>query len=419
MKASSVLALCLFTCSAIAANAQATPSRDDKPHQLKAAATMSKPASPAFAANYGKLPLSFEANQGQTDPQVKFLSRGSGYSLFLTNSAAVLALTKGDPAKDKPASLAIAGKTPKRAIKPVKTDVVRMELAGASHGLRVTGAEQLPGTANYFIGNDPTKWRSNVSTYAKVKYAGVYPGIDLVYYGNQRQLEYDFVVAPGADPTQAKLHFAGAKKLKLDGDGDLEVVARNGEIAFRKPVVYQELNGQRQPVEGQFKLLAKGTIGFSLGKYDPSRAVVIDPTLAYSTYLGGAGSYQSIGGQGTAIAVDSAGNAYVVGTTSVADFPTTSGAYQVGLSGNQVNSNSTYAFVAKLDPTGSKLIYATYLAGGGSVNSNGTYLSFLPGDSISSIAVDSAGDAYVAGATYSPSFPVTSAFQSTNRSQGS
>jgi len=144
--------------------------------------------------NYGKLPLSFEANQGQSDPQVKFLSRGEGYSLFLTDSAAVLALTKGNPASKKLDPRSVMAKTLKR--ENAKTDVVRMELAGAHPGLRVSGTEQLSGTANYFIGNDPAKWHSNVPTYAKVKYSGVYPGVDLVYYGNQQQLEYDFVLAP-------------------------------------------------------------------------------------------------------------------------------------------------------------------------------------------------------------------------------
>ncbi len=162
----------------------------------------SKSASATVQANYGKLPLSFEANQGQSDPQVKFLSRGNGYSLYLTDSAAVLALTKGNPSSKKLDPRSVVGKTSKPEAPAPKTDVVRMELAGANPGLRVSGAEQLPGTANYFIGNDPAKWRPNVPTYAKVKYTGVYPGIDLVYYGNQRQLEYDFVLAPPLTPNR-------------------------------------------------------------------------------------------------------------------------------------------------------------------------------------------------------------------------
>ena len=171
------------------------------------------------AENYGKLPLSFEANQGQTGKEVKFFSRGDGYSLFLTGKSAVLALTKAD-------------KTQQPASSPARTDVVGMELAGANPSAQVTGADKLPGIANYFPSSDQNTWHTNIPTYAKVKYASVYPGVDLIYYGNQRQLEYDFVVAPNASAEPIQLHFAGAKKLKLTPEGDLTVIARNGEIAF-------------------------------------------------------------------------------------------------------------------------------------------------------------------------------------------
>ena len=204
----------------------------------------------------------------------------------------MLALTKGNPSSRKLDPRSAVGKTSKPEAPAAKTDVVRMELAGANPGLRVSGAEQLPGTANYFIGNDPAKWHSNVPTYAKVKYSGVYPGVDLVYYGNQRQLEYDFVLAPGANPKPVRLHFAGAKKLTLNADGDLTITARNGEIAFHKPVVYQTKDGQRQPVEGSFTLTGRTTVlASSSAAYDPARELVIDPTLAYSTYLGGNGGW--------------------------------------------------------------------------------------------------------------------------------
>ena len=163
-------------------------------------------------------------------------------------------------------------------------------MPGASHSAQVTGGEQLPGTANYFIGNDPAKWHSSVPTYAKVKYEGLYPGVDLVYYGNQRQLEYDFVVAPGAEPGAVRLHFTGQERLAISADGSLTVSAKNGEIAFHKPVVYQMKDGQRAPVEGRFALLAPDAVGFALGDYDRSRELIIDPTLEYSTYLGGGGS---------------------------------------------------------------------------------------------------------------------------------
>lgn len=270
----------------------------------------------SLAGNYGKLPLSFEENRGQSDPQVKFVSRGNGYSLFLTDSAAVLALTKGSPAKSMPGPLATTGMRTAAAAKLAKTDLVRMELVGASKSIKVSGAERLPGTANYFIGNDPAKWHSSVPTYAKVRYDGVYPGVDLVYYGNQSQLEYDFVVAPEADTRGIRLHFAGAKKLKLDSNGDLEVIARNGQVAFHKPVVYQEIEGKRRSVEGSFELQAKSSINFKLGTYDHSRAIVIDPTLAYSTYLSGDGTDIPFG-----VAVDAEGSAYVAGSTTSSDFP--------------------------------------------------------------------------------------------------
>jgi len=343
-------------------------------------------------ANYGKLALSFEANQGQSDPQVKFLSRGQGYSLFLTDSAAVLALTKGNPSSKKLDPRSPAAKPPKS--ETAKNDVLRMELAGANPGLRVSGAGQLPGKTNYFIGNDPSKWRSNLPTYAKVKYTAVYPGVDLVYYGNQRQLEYDFVVAPGADPRPVKLHFAGASKLKLNANGGLTIIARNGEIAFHKPVVYQTKDGQRQPVDGSFELLAGNRIAFNVGDYDHTRELVIDPTLAYSTYLGGT-SYN----QANAIAVDENGNAYVAGYTGSIDFPVTEGAYQTVNKARGFEGTPLNVFVTELNPAGSALIYSTYL--GGSVT-----------DEPYGIQVDGTGSAYLAGRTRSPDFPVTSgAFQ--------
>jgi hypothetical protein len=173
----------------------------------------SRPASqPSLAAAYGRLPLSFEPNRGQTDPRVRFLSRGNGYSLFLTDSSAVLALSKDEPfssSRLNPSRL--SQKTPLSGAKSFKTDVIRMELAGARPNLRVTGAEQLQGTANYFIGQDPAKWHSNLPTFASVKYEDVYPGVDLVYYGNQRQLEYDFILAPMQIPSRCASTLPGQR----------------------------------------------------------------------------------------------------------------------------------------------------------------------------------------------------------------
>jgi len=336
------------------------------------------------AAEYGKLPLTFEPNQGQDDPLVRFSSRGQGYSLFLTDSAAVLSLSK-------PAS---QPKTNGAGAHSVKTDVVRMELAGAAPGLKVTGTDMLPGKVNYFIGKDPSKWRSDLSTYGKVKYSAVYPGVDLVYYGNQRQLEYDFVIAPGADAKQVRLHFAGADKLNIDSKGDLKISASNGEISFHKPVVYQMKDGNREPVAGKFQLLAKSDLGFALGNYDHKRELVIDPTLAYSTYLGG-----STGDSATGIAVDATGHAYVTGSTDSADFPVVAGSYQTVDPGSA--HPTSVAFVTKFHHDGSGLIYSTFLGGTG-------------GDGANAIALDSKGDAYVAGTTFSTDFPVTAGAYETN-----
>jgi hypothetical protein len=427
-----------------------------------------KIASPAVAANYGKLPLSFEMNRGQSDSRVKFISRGAGYSLFLTGSAAVLNLSKPGLRQPDVSTQAVGDNTPLALAKgrqqvPMKTGVVRMELAGAARNSRVAGADELPGKANYFIGKDSTKWHTNIPTYAKVKYSGVYPGVDLVYYGNQRQLEYDFIVAPGASAKPVKLHFAGASQLKLDPDGDLTVVAKNGEIAFRKPIVYQEKNGQRELVEGRFSLRAKNTVEFKLGDYDRSRQLVIDPVLGFSTFLsanstdsvnltalgvdsagysylinwgwesgcqtgnpfaptigafhtadgcmaiiklnpaGTAVNYISLFGSdstsGNSIAFDGSGNAYITGMVD-GDFPITPGAFQP-----TYPVNASPAFVTKLSPNGN-LLYSTFL-GGSDVNEG------------NSIAVSSSGEAYVAGTTTSPDFPVTSGALQTTNTQGS
>ncbi len=350
-----------------------------------------KPSAPTLASSSSKLPLSFEANQGQTDPQVRFLSRGQGYSLFLTNSAAVLALSRPNPSPNNSAN-ALAEKS--HASKPFQSDVVRMELSGSNPTAHVAGADQLPGIANYFLGKDPSSWHTNVPTYAKVQYSGVYPGVDLVYYGNQHQLEYDFLVTPHANPKQVRLHFAGAKRLSLKPDGDLTVTARHGEVAFHKPAVYQTINGQRHAVEGRFTLLARNKVGFQLGNYDHTQELVIDPILAYSTYLGGSGIFipqtgMVYGDSASAIAVDSSGDVYVAGTAYSVDFPVTSGAFQT----NPGQSNS---FITKLNPSGSALVYSTYFGSGGS---------------IAGIAVDSAGSAHVAGSA-AAGLPVTKgAFQ--------
>ncbi len=227
------------------------------------------------AASYMKVPLSFEANQGQTDPAVKFVSRGSGYSMFLTRDEMVLNLER------QKASPKDAGKPPALS----SLDSIRMKLVGASASADVSGADPLPGVVSYFIGNDPKKWHTGITTYGKVRYAQVYPGVDLVFYGNQRQLEYDFVVAPGADPKQIAwdLHGAGAT---LDAEGNLVLNADHGPASFKKPVIYQMDGDRKIRVDGSFTV-ADGRIGFRIGEYDHAKPLVIDPVLSYASYLGG------------------------------------------------------------------------------------------------------------------------------------
>jgi hypothetical protein len=356
--------------------------------QLSSASKTAPKAQTNILDQYGKLPLSFEANHGQTDSKVKFLSRGHGYSLFLTGSEAVIVLKKTAPKTEEMKVLSGRELVKKRGGGSEEGTIVRMELAGANAAPRVAGAEELPGKTNYFIGNDPAKWRTNVPTYSKVQYEGVYPGVDLVYYGNQGRLEYDFVVAPGVDPNEIRLKFYGAGKLRLDKKGDLLLGAEGEEVRFEKPLVYQELAGEQKTVESSYVLASTNRIGFQLGEYDHSQPLVIDPVLSYSTYLGGSASDS---GQG--IAVDGSGNAYVTGSTSSANFPAAS-ALQSTLAGT-VN-----AFVTKINASGSALVYSTYLGGGNQDFSYG-------------IAVDGSGNAYVTGSTSSTNFPTANALQST------
>ena len=338
---------------------------------------------------YGKLPLSFEANYGQTDSKVNFIARGPGYSLFLTGQEAVIALKKAAVRSLEVKGLPTREPVEKRKEGAAGGTVVRMELAKANAAPRIVGAEELPGKANYFIGNDPAKWRTNVPTYAEVKYAGVYPGVDLVYYGNQGQLEYDFVVAPGVDPNEIRLNFRGAAKLRVDKKGDLLLGSGGEEVRFEKPVVYQEVAGARKPVEASYVLASANRIGFRLGEYDHSQRLVIDPVLVYSTYLGGSGN-----DFGNGIAVDSAGDAYVTGYNGSLNFPTVNPLQPAN------GGDETDAFVAKLNPAGSALVYSTYLGGTG-------------GDFGSSIAVDNGGNVYVTGFTASTDFPTVNPLQPT------
>jgi hypothetical protein len=336
------------------------------------------------------LPLGFEPNRGQTNSQVQFLSRGSGYTLFLTPTEAVLALREPTTAQDRkqPAAEDSVAEGQKAAM---QRSFLRMKLVGGSSAPQVEGQDELPGRSNYFIGNDPSKWRTDVPNYAKVQYKEVYPGVNVEYHGNHRQLEYDFLIAPGADPHSIKLAFEGVEKIRLAPNGDLALLTPQGEVLERKPLVYQEVNGIKQILAGRYVLVAKNQICFEVADYDRSKPLTIDPVLAHSTYLGGAGEDDA-----DAIAVDSSGNAYVAGVTSSIDFPTTSGAYQTAHTGSDYDG-----YVTKMNATGSALVYSTYI--GGHVPAIGNSAD----DFLNSIAVDSAGNAYVAGDTVSSDFPTT------------
>ena len=229
-----------------------------------------KPASsrPALGANsliagsFGKLPLAFEANQGQTDPQVRYISRGQGYQLFLTPAEAVLELRQPKPAN---AQLNVRGdiKATIAALKSREASVLRLQFAGANAAPKVLGIDQLPGKTNYFVGNNPSKWHTGVPNYSRVSYHEIYPGVDLAFYGNGQRLEYDFTVAPGADPKEIALEVQGARNLRVDDAGNLVLAVSQGAIQFEKPLIYQNVNGQRKFVAGNYNIASNQRVGFT------------------------------------------------------------------------------------------------------------------------------------------------------------
>lgn len=373
------------------------------PAQASVSST-SEPLPPrqAVAATMMGVPLHFEANHGQVDGQVKFLARGNGYTLFLAPTETVMILSGRD------------GSNVMRGASPgYQQSIVRMKLEGANSSPAIEGMEPLPGIVNYFIGNDPAKWHRDVPTYAKVHYREAYPGIDLAYYGNQGKVEYDFIVAPGADPNQIKLAFDGASGIKVAASGDLLLTTALGEVHLQKPLVYQlEPNGHKTLVAGQYVVGAdrqefseRRKVQIQLAAYDRRKPLVIDPVLLFSTHLGGNGAD---GGKG--IGVDASGNMYVTGVTASVDFPTLN-PFQASYGGGNLD-----VFVTKLNATGA-LVYSTYLGGsgadyGGLENSFPMNLNFGG----LGIAVDSVGNAYIAGTTQSLNFPTLNAYQSVNGS---
>ena len=350
----------------------------------------------------GNLPMAFEQNDGQVDATVRYLARTNDYTLFLTRYEAVFSLhslsASGSGSRQHMHGAGtsqsqidrLQKSRPSNIRQPQKRDtaVVRMQLVGANPQPKIAANHQLPGRANYFIGHDPSKWQSNVPLFARVSYQDVYPGVKLAFHGAQGQMEFDFIVAPGANPRPIDLQFNGAKSIQTDDSGNLVVSSAGNDVVLHKPIAYQEQGGSAQPVSARFMLEANNRVSFELGAYDHTRELVIDPSVsyAYSTYLGG-----SLEDDGYGIAVDSSGNAYVTGQTASANFPTIPGGYQTT---NKGGGGTFDVFVSKIAADGSSLIYSTYVGGTGD-------------DSGNAIAVDASGDAFVTGGTASADFPVT------------
>ena len=339
---------------------------------------------PQGMEQYVTVPMAFEANEGQTDQSVRFVSRGSGYSLFLTPQEAVFVLASSRRITDIPGGgPGYPGNT--------RASVVRMSVIGADPGVRIDGRGPQVARSNYLKRGDQQHW-FQARRYRKVHYSDVYPGIDLVYYGDQRQLEYDFIVEPGRTPESIALAFEGVESLRLDHAGNLVLGTGTGDLVQHKPVIYQEVAGVRRSVDGAYRLLAGGRVAFAVGTYDKSKPLVIDPTLAYGSYLGSSGADAAV-----SLATDSAGNVYVAGSTTSVDFP-------LAGPGQSFNAGARDAFIAKFSAHNNQLIYSTYVGGSGD-------------DYAVGVAVDGDGNAYVTGTTTSYDFPVNEALQ-LNHSSG-
>jgi len=313
---------------------------------------------------YGKIPMNFELNKGQVDEKVDYIARGEGYDLFLLSNKAILSLN---------------------------SHVLEINVLNSNPFSTVSGIKRQSGISNYFIGNDPTKWHTDIPHYEKVKYKEVYPGIDIVYYGNQQQLEYDFILSSGANPENILLGFTGAQNITIDDKGNLLLqLSETNQVIQKVPFMYQTVNNKRVKIEGQYVLKGDHKVGFEVGNYDLESSLIIDPVVFYSTLLGGSGIESS-----QRIVVDNNGNAYVTGQTNSTDFPVTAGAFNSTKSGSNTGSDANDIFISKLSADASHLVYSTYL--GGSKR-----------EIASRIAIDSIGNAYISSFTLSTDFPTTS-----------
>ncbi len=376
------LGLCAVSFSRLqATNAQATRSSAARPQPP----ALNAEQRGRVRASLDALPLAFEANQGQTDPQVKYTARGNGYSVFLTANDAVFAISSAKPSGAQ-ASRGVNPHVPHHTSQKLETARIDMRLVGGNANPEIAAGTSLPGIVNFYVGSDPKNWHTGVDQYSSVSYRDVYPGVNMVFHGAQRQLEFDFVVSPGADPKALALNFKGAQKLDTDASGNLVLNSSAGDVVLHKPVAYQEKDGKRQTVEAAFAVRSRNEVALNLGAYDRERELVIDPSLSYATYLGGGQEDDA-----NAITIDASGDAYVTGQTASSNFPTVP-------SGSTSFAGGSDVFITKIAADGTSLLYSTYIGGGAN-------------DSGNAIAVDGSGNAFVAGGTTTPtgaSFPTTS-----------
>lgn len=354
-------------------------------------ASVSRPGASAPAPrhrdeSFGRLPLAFEPNRGQTHKDVKFFTRGPGYQFFLTQKEAVFVFIQREmPPEDPTRPFDRLERTRARREAKVTKSVVRMKFQGARQRVKLAGEDALPGKTNYFIGNDPKKWRTDIPTYRKVRLTGAYDGIDVVFYGNGRHIEYDLIVQPGIDPGKVRVKFDGPGALEKGDDGGLRIATASGALELRRPYLYQEVEGRKVEVAGSYVFDGSRTLAFSAPDYDRERALIIDPQLVYSTYIGPVSSLW-----GPSIALATNGDTFLTGLSDSINYPTTQGAYLSTL------PSASAAYVSKLDKSGSVLVYSTWL-----------------GDASPwAIAIDGAGSAYITGGAASVAFPRTpGAFQ--------
>ncbi len=341
------------------------------------------PGSPAVLPALGKLPLRFELGEGEAGTPERFIARGPAYHLAITPTETFVSLQKLDRTAARRGDPARLGITPVAGSRRN----FRLEFIGAAPSARISGETELPGRVNYFLGDDPARWRTGVPTFARVRVADLYPGISLVHYGNQEHLEYDFVVGPGRDPSAIAIRISGADKVAIDERGDLVLSLGEDEIRQPKPLIYQDIRGIRKHVGGGYVLADPQTVRFEIAAYDQSEPLVIDPILSYSTYYGGLGLDAAWG-----VAVDASGFVYVAGE-SMGGLPITNATLTNRYGGTYFHGD---AFVAKFDNAASQVIYLTYI--GGALDDVGL-----------SLAVDEGGSAYVTGYTDSIDFPRQSA----------